>query len=516
MPSVTFKNLSYHNAEQFKEAFYEPQPDIGYVYLSRHISWPNDDNPNTPTDCNFCETNVWDNMFAAKRITGNDVELVIPRTEWTGNTKYRAFDDTVGVDVLLSSNTSQNLKPMYVITTERNVYKCLANNVGANSTIQPAGDYGTANGTISTADGYIWKYMFNVKPSNRFLTNDWVPAPTNTEQLDFTVNSTGVVAGELTRIIVTNSGSGYTTQTKTACTFSSGATTITLANTTNLVANMAITGTGITTGTYITNIDIVNVAISLSLVTAANGGGSNVANTLTFSTRAYVSGTGTAAAATVTISNNSVSRIDLTSFGRNYSKANVAIYGNGSGATARAVIGPRFGHAYEPAKELCANNVMVSCRIGELDSTEGGIISTDTSFRQYGLVRNPYKYGQSVAANTTTSNSVISQTTNITVVSGTNYTLDEFVYQGASPETASFSGYVHAYQGNVVRLTGVQGNPTIGTRLIGATSGITRTLVAKVNPEFEPYTGDMLYISNNTKTERTDGQAENIKFVVKF
>jgi hypothetical protein len=101
--------------------------------------------------------------------------------------------------------------------------------------------------------------MFNVKPSNRFLTNDWVPAPTNTEQLDYTVNSTGVVAGELTRIIVTNSGSGYTTQTKTACTFSSGATTITLANTTNLVANMAITGTGITTGTYITNIDIDNI-----------------------------------------------------------------------------------------------------------------------------------------------------------------------------------------------------------------------------------------------------------------
>ena len=516
MPSVTFKNLSYHNAEQFKEAFYEPQPDIGYVFLSRHIPWPNDDNPTTPNDCNFCERNVWDNMFAAKRITGNDVELVIPKIEWTGNTKYRAFDDTVGVDVLLSSNTSQNLKPMYVITTERNVYKCLANNVGANSTIQPVGDYGTANGTISTADGYIWKYMFNVKPSNRFLTNDWVPAPTNTEQLDYTVNSIGVIAGELTRIIVTNSGSGYTTQTKTACTFSSGATTITLANTTNLVANMAITGTGIATGTYITNIDIVNVAISLSLVTAANGGGSNVANTLTFSTRAYVSGTGTAAAATATISNNSVSRIDLTSFGKNYSKANVDIYGNGSGATARAVIGPRFGHAYEPAKELCANNVMVSCRIGELDSTEGGIISTDTSFRQFGLVRNTYKYGQSVAANTTTSNSVISQTTNITVVSGTTYTLDEFVYQGASPETASFSGYVHAYQGNVVRLTGVQGTPTIGTRLIGATSGITRTLVAKVNPEFEPYTGDMLYISNNTKTERTDGQAENIKFVVKF
>lgn len=516
MPSVTFKNLSYHNAEQFKEAFYEPQPDIGYVFLSRHIPWTNEDNPPTPNDCNVCERGAWDGMYAAKRITGNDVELVIPKVEWTGNTKYRAFDDTIGLDVLLSSNTSQNLKPMYVITTERNVYKCLANNAGANSTIQPTGDYGTSNGTITTADGFIWKYMFNVKPSNRFLTTEWIPAPKNTDKLDYSVSSTGVIDGQLTRIVVTDSGSGYTSETKTACTFLTGASTITLGNTTNLVANMAVSGTGIPSGSYITSIDFANVRISLSQVASSNGGGSNVANTLSFTTRVYVTGTGSAATANAVISNNSVSKIDLTSYGTNYSRANVYVYGNGSGATARAVIGPKFGHAYQPAKELCANNVMISCRIGELDSTEGGLISVDTSFRQFGLIRNPYKYGQLEAANTSMANSVITQTTNITLVSGSAYTIDEFVYQGTTPAAATFSGYVHSYSGNIVRLTEVKGNPTIGTRLVGASSGVTRTLVTKSNPEFEPYTGEMLYISNNTKTERADGQAENIKFVVKF
>lgn len=516
MPSVTFKNLSFHNAEQFKEAFYEPQPDIGYVFISRHIPWPNEDVAPTPFDCNVCERGAWDGMFAAKRLTGNDVELVIPKVEWTGNTKYRAFDDTLSVDVLLSSNTSQNLKPMYVITDERNVYKCLANNASANSTIQPTGDYGTSNGTIATADGYIWKYMFNVKPSNRFLTNDWVPAPTNTDKLDYTVNSTGVVPGQLTRIVVTNPGTGYTTETKTACTFLTGATTITLDSTSNLVANMAVSGTGITTGSFITNIDTPNVAISLSLATSANGGGSNTANTLTFSTRVFIYGTGTAATANAILSNNSVSRIDMLSYGTGYSKANVSIFGNGSGATARPVIPPTFGHAYEPAKELCANNVLISCRIGELDSTEGGLISTDTSFRQYGLIRNPYKYGQSEPVSTTNANSVISQTTNITVVSGSAFTLDEFVYQGSSANNTTFSGYVYAQQANIIKLTNVNGTPTVGIRLIGASSGVTRTLVAKANPEFEPYTGDMLYINNITKTEREDGQAENIKFVVKF
>lgn len=516
MPSVTFKNLSFHNSKQFKESFFEPEPDIGYVFLSRHINWPNEDTPPSPVDCLVCERNAWDGIFAAKRITGNDVEHVIPKVEWTGNTIYRAFDDIIGLDVLLSSNTSQNLKPMYVITGERNVYKCLANNVGAKSTIQPTGDYGTANGTISTADGYIWKYMFNVKPSNRFLTNEFIPTPTNTNKLDYNVSSTGVIPGQITTILITNSGNNYTNEVKTACTFSTGVTTITLENTSNLVANMAISGVGITSGSFITNIDNPNVTISLSIATTANGGGSNVANSLFFSTRVSISGTGIGATANAILSNSSIVRIDTISFGLGYTKANVSIFGNGTGANARAILTPIFGHAFEPAKELCANNIMVSCRIGELDSSEGGVISTVTSFRQFGLIANPYKYNQSEPVTPTNATSVISQTTNITVVSGTQYTLNEFVFQGSSPENSTFSGFVYAQQANVIRLTNVNGTPTIGIRLIGASSGSTRTLVAVSDPEFEPYSGDMLYISNITKTERTDGQAENIKFVVKF
>jgi len=516
MSSVTFKNLSFHNAEQFKEAFYEPQPDIGYVFLSRHISWPNEDAPPIPTDSIVEQVRSWDGMFAAKRLTGNDVEHVIPKIEWTGNTKYRSFDDTISPNVLLSSNTSQNLKPMYVLTDERNVYKCLANNASSNSTIQPTGDYGTANGTIATADGYVWKYMFNVKPSNRFLTSDWIPAPTNTDKLDYTVSSTGVVAGQLNSIIVTNSGSGYTSEAKTACTFLSGATTIVLNTTSNLAANMAVSGTGIMSGSFITSIDTSNVSITLSFAATANGGGSNVANTLSFSTRVYIWGTGTLATANAVISNNAVNRINMLTYGKGYKKANVSIYGNGTGATARAIVTPIFGHAYEPAKELCANNIMVSCRIGEIDSTEDGLISTDTSFRQYGLIRNPYKYGQSKPVTTSNANSVISQTTSITVVSGSSYTLDEFVYQGSAANTTSFSGFVYSQDANIIKLTNVDGTPTVGIRLIGESSGTARTIISQGNPEFQPYTGDMLYVNNITKTDRKDGQAENIKFVIKF
>jgi hypothetical protein len=127
------------------------------------------------------------------------------------------------------------------------------------------------------------------------------------------------------------------------------------------------------------------------------------------------------------------------------------------------------------------------------------LISVDTSFRQYGLLRNPHKYGQSVRANNTTANSVISQAKPLTIVPGTAYNLDEYVYQGTSANNAAAYGYVYSQTINGVRLTKVQGTFSVGLALIGANSGISRTVVAVSNPEFEPYSGDILYVENATK-----------------
>ena len=137
--------------------------------------------------------------------------------------------------------------------------------------------------------------------------------------------------------------------------------------------------------------------------------------------------------------------------GTGYSYANATIYGSGTSANARVILPPKFGHGFNPAKELNATNVMVAERIGSVDSTENGLISTSTSIRQYGLLRDPYKYGQTLQANNTTSNTVISQTTNISLIAGSLYNLNEFVYQGVSSDP-TFSGYVHAQTSNEIRL----------------------------------------------------------------
>jgi hypothetical protein len=516
MPSYTSKKLAFNNAEQFKESFFEPEPTtIGYVFIANHLSWPNEDSPTVPNDTVSDEKVVWDNMFAAKKITGNDVELVVPKITWSSNTKFKQFDDTIELSELLSSNTITNTYPMYVINSQNDVYKCLCNNVSQASSVEPTGKNLSANGNIATSDGYLWKYLFNVRPSNRFLTEDWMPVPTSTNKLDYDASNLTPVDGELVKIITTNGGSNYIHSNVFVFPYTTGCTVLELSNTINVSENMAVTGLGIPGGTFIQSIDTLNTKITVSNPTTSNGGGSG--NLISLSTRVEIDGDGFGAVASVQLTNTAISKIVVNSYGKDYTKANINIYGTGTAATARAVLPTKFGHGFNAAKELGASNVMIVMRIGEVDSTENGVISTQTSFRQYGLLRDPYKYGLQTPVNTATSNSVISQTTNVTLIAGANYNLEEFVYQGSSANNATFSGFIHAQTANEVRLTRVEGAISIGTPLRGTTTNPTgRVVVNLINPQFEPYTGDILYLDNITKIERTDGQAENLKFVVRF
>jgi hypothetical protein len=516
MPSYTSKKLAFNNAEQFKESFFEPEPStVGYVFLGRHTPYANEDTPDTIRDTVADEKSVWNEMYAAKKIIGSDLELVLPKIQWTSNKKYHQYDDTIDISTLTTANTVSNTEPCYVINTERNVYLCLCNNVSANSTVEPTGKNLSANGNIQTGDGYLWKYLYNVRLSNRFLTDEWIPVPTSTNKLDYDTSDTISVEGELAKIITTNGGSGYVHSSISVSTFLTGCTVLTIANTTNLSANMALSGTGIAGGTFISSIDPINLTITLSNATSSNGGGSG--NTVSVTTRVFIDGDGTGAVGTVDLQNTSIRKITVSSFGSNFTRANVLIFGTGTNAAARAVLPPKFGHGHNPAKQLNASNVMIAMKIGEIDSSENGIISTDTTFRQYGLLRDPHKYGQSAPVIGPAANSVISQTTNLTLVAGSDYNLEEFVYQGVSANTSFFSGTVHASTSNEVRLTNVKGTLQIGSPLKGTQTNLTgRTVVIRENPELEPYTGDVLFVDNITRTERTDGQAENLKFVVLF
>jgi len=595
MPSVTSKKLAYIAAVQFKESFYEPSPEVGYVFIGNHLAYANDANPSTISDTIFVEKSAWDNMYAAKKITCNDVELVIPRVNWSANTYYKQYDDLVSLESLATSdekivfsvtansgahgvnsfvtftgtnnNTSANariyvnstgaivnvvvqsngvytrgdtivatpntgnasltvttiqnpIKPMYVLTAESNVYKCLSNNNSIPSTVEPRGDYTSSNGNIATSDGYIWKYMFNVKPSNRFLTDDWIPVPTSVNQLDFGSSSLDVIDGELTTIVVTNKGVGYyENNVRIIDAFTEGCTTLTLANTTNVAANMSISGTGITVGSYITSVGIVlgQPQLTLSTGTSGSGGGNTAANSAQLTTRIFIDGDGTSTVASASLNTvGNVDKITVTTIGTGYSLANVFIFGTGSNAAARTILDMKYGHANNPARELMANSVMVCSRIGEIDTTEGGKIPANTTFRQYGIFVNPHKYGDANVVTSVNANAVIAQVTTLTLVPGGSYSLDEFVYQGVGVNNALAYGFVLDQSSNELKITNVKGTFQTGIPVVGANSGVSRLLVSTGNPEFEPYSGDMLYIENDFATRRFDGQAENVRLIVRF
>jgi hypothetical protein len=256
--SINTRKLSYNSAKLLRDSVQDAATNTSpvlYVTIGNNVPYANEASPDSIVDTINTEKEAWDNLFAAKRATGNDIQLVIPRVDWTANTKYRQYDDTSDIIDLITANTQLNLKPMYVITSARNVYKCLSNSAGANSTVEPTGDYTTSNGNISTTDGFIWKYMFNVQPSNKFLDDSFIPAPTSTLALDFGVSDAGVLIGELTTIVVTANGTNYREASNIRVDgFVSGQSTIRLSNTANTLAifsiptlanlaNMSISGT---------------------------------------------------------------------------------------------------------------------------------------------------------------------------------------------------------------------------------------------------------------------------------
>ena len=299
MTAISTVGFRINSAEQLLESVSEPASTVLYVSYGKNTPWANDSLPNTAVD-RLSDTNeIWRNLIAGKKVTGNDVTLVAKRFTWTSGTVYDQYDDT-------SSSLYDGNTKFYVITSNYNVYKCLYNNNGTSSTIEPT--YTSAGVNSTEADGYIWKYMYtlNTKEIQRFLSFDWIPVKTLTlddGSAQWQVQQ-AATDGAIDIVLVSNSGIGYTNSSNILVTISgdgSGANATAYVNTTsNTVANIVVTSRG--TG-------------------------------YTF--------------ATATISG-----------------------GAGSGANARVIIGPYGGHGYNPSYELGAKNVMIDTLIEGSEGNE--------------------------------------------------------------------------------------------------------------------------------------------------
>jgi len=281
MPAIITNKFRIHMSEQFQESFSESAGNNYYLGIGRPqpygtLTRPDgrtdnqgtDANPITPSDSVIEETNSYDDLLAAKRITSSDVSFVIPRRNWTSGTVYDEYRHdlgnriTGGTTVQTSTSGASTLfdATFYVLTSANRVYKVLDNNNGAAVSDEPIS---TSNTVISTSDNYKYKYMYTLTAAQQssFLSTDFMAVST-----DSTVSG-AAVSGEINIVKIKTAGTGGTDGTHTGIPIRgdgtvAGAVSVTIASGAVTAVSVTTEGQGYTYG-YITLADI-----------NANGGGS--------------------------------------------------------------------------------------------------------------------------------------------------------------------------------------------------------------------------------------------------
>ena len=173
-----------------------------YYYIGRIIEWTDPDDPEDALDTFSYEQQTRNTILTTKKIQVSDVSYVIPRNNWTSGLVYDQYDGDYSTTFPSATGaTSLKTSLFYVLSSDFNVYKCLSNNRGAISTVSPTG---TDALPITTADGYLWKFMYTIPLSlrNKFLSDTFMP-------VQKAVFNSFYSNGEIDRIIIDNPGIGY-------------------------------------------------------------------------------------------------------------------------------------------------------------------------------------------------------------------------------------------------------------------------------------------------------------------
>ena len=571
MAALVTNKFRIHNAKQFIEAFDEVSFTSGaavtdssgllnsnmYLFIGKVTGWSDDASPPTPTD-SVANTHYenWRDMIAAKKITSTDVSHVIPRKNWTNNTNYFAYTDNT------STLFSQDF---YVMTGDYNVYKCLSNSetnssgtTASTSTTKPTG---TGTAIISTADGYKWKFMYQIPASDalKFVTPNYIPVDkvrrsnsylANTYdsapgQVQFDVETAAAAAGggngAIEVVHLTTRGLQYLGEVGNVSA---------VTNTTTVT----ITGTSLAADDCIVNNDIYFTSGDASgeggTITDYNGTTKVVtftpAITAPSATDGYAIGpkvviSGDGQGANVRCTTNSTGGINATAIiagGNNYSNASISIISNASQsnsfnpsptAVLTPIIGPKGGHGSDAVDELGGFFTLINSR---LEYSESNNFTTDNDFRKVGLLAQP-KFSNGDFANT----SVVDQATAAVVSSwnGTAFSVDELVTgatSGATGRVVDFTG------NNTIRMTDIipSGNSiTAGyngiygyftnTEVIAANtvggggSGASATANgsgAVTGGDLQRFSGDIIYVENRSPISRATDQIEDIKLIIEF
>lgn len=352
----------------------------------------------TPVDSNSEDVRTYDKMLFGKRIKTDDIKLSTKRYNWQLNQVYDMYDDTVDLSD----------KRFYVAVDggiDTRVYKCLFNNNGAPSTVEPSGT--STEVFESLSDGYIWKYMYTISKfyMNRFATLDYIPVIPDTDVID------AAIPGTIDVVQVKKAGAGYDNYVSGEF----GQSTEIRVNGNPLVYEITngnsrddfytscmikISSTGEADGQYrlITSYKVVN---GKKLITIDNEFSPAPIATDSYEITPNViiedlSDTATqqcfARAIISANTGNNVSKIEIMTPGVGYRKATATVQADRSLnivgnklAEVRPIISPDKGHGADPEVELLARYACVS---GIFNGNSGFVVANNT-FNSFGLLKEP-------------------------------------------------------------------------------------------------------------------------------
>jgi hypothetical protein len=514
MAALITDDFRLFNADNFIESVTDPNNSY-YIFVGlpnpvgegygRSLNWNND--PPNPIDSFAYIRHSYDTMMYGRRITPGNIKRVIRRINWIKGTRFDQYRDDYSVNNVSPNTGSTRLYDAnyYIINSEFKVYICLSNGSSGNnpkgngSEDEPNFVDTEPSAAGSSGDGYIWKYLFTVSPSDviKFDSTDYITVPN-----DWTTTDSSQI------VSIRESGDSV-----------------------------------------INDSQLKQIYIDVSGVGYAGGVGQELP----------IIGDGEGARAIIDVNSGRITNAIIAKGGKGYSWGLVDLGTINQSATTAAkldvIIPPSRGHGFDIYQELGTDRVLVYARFD--DSTND--FPVDTKFAQIGLIRNPTINGsnQIFTENTFTSceslkmlsfsgdadvgDVIIQDTTKGTargyVVSFDEetkvmkYIQDRSLYY--NPQTYDNTDYVGIttsgkkipFESNTNPVTTSSGFlSTIDTNFNGSTETVASKSV-ELGAEFtngvavseiNNQSGEILYLDNRPVVPRNPRQKEDVKIILEF
>ena len=478
------------------------------IGFGRTTTW--DTNTPNPTDNIDYSGHYKDTALFGKKITSSNIRRLIRKVTWTSNTSYDMYRHDYSISNPTPNSNSSRLydSNYYVINSDYRVYICIDNGssgeslTGNKSQDEPTFTDLEPSAAGVSGDGYIWKYLFSVSPSDiiKFDSTEYVVVPnewqtsTNSEIISIReAGNSDINFNQIKKVYIEDGGLGY----------SSGST--------DIIGD----GTG---GRVSIGVDNSGSIVSTTIISGGSG---------------YTYGI-----------------VDLGSLQPSGSIPNPA--------KLIPIIPPSKGHGYDIYSELGTDKVLVYARFD--DSTKD--FPTVTQFSQVGIIKNPttfssnnifkenqysslyaIKFTSAFVGNPVIGEEITQTRTDTKIAKGyvasydsetkvLKYFRDRSLYFGNAQDqtdyntvTANSNVYDFQYDGgNIIgsftaAIDTTFGNSapenkvTVGGKVIDLGVSFTKGLA---NPEINKKTGDIIYIDNRPLVVRDIRQKEDVKIILEF